>query len=289
MTGRELWTPDALMTAGVVLLLFGGAALLALQTRPALRRSVRAVWPEYAVLSLVFGVVSATVLFHQWLLPWVLCAMGARLGWELFRTVAPMPRWAALCGTAAGALLPLLAVPLMVWAMVWAAALGARLLLHGKSVVLWIDPILHPVLPFAIFATGFSDPDLLPVFLAALLLGETFDGYALIGGRLFGKHPLAPRLSPGKTIEGTLIGAVMLCATAAVAALWAQDLGPMTMAAALLIGCAALAGDLWASHLKRRAGVKDFPALLPPQGGLLDITDGWIASGAAFALAMSLL
>lgn len=289
MTGLELWTPGALIWGGAVLLTVGGGALLVLQTRPALRPSIRAVWPEYAVLSLVFAAVCVSVLLHEWLLPWVLCAMGARLGWELLRTLAPRQAWAAPCGAFLGALVPLLPVPMVIWGSVWIAVLVVRFALRGHGAVQWIDPILHPVLPFVIFATGFADPSLLPVFMAALLLGETFDGYALIGGRLFGKRPLAPRLSPGKTIEGTLAGAVMLCATAALAAVLADDLGPQAMAAALLVGCAALAGDLWASHLKRRAGVKDFPSLLPPQGGLLDVTDSWIASGAALALALSVL
>jgi len=55
-------------------------------------------------------------------------------------------------------------------------------------------------------------------------------------------------------------------------------LGSMTLA--LFVGALTVLGDLAASRLKRAAGVKDYPHLMRHQGGLLDITDAWIASGA---------
>ena len=51
-------------------------------------------------------------------------------------------------------------------------------------------------------------------------------------------------------------------------------------AIALLTGALTVAGDLAASRLKRASGVKDFPVVLPHQGGLFDTTDAWIATGA---------
>ena len=61
-----------------------------------------------------------------------------------------------------------------------------------------------------------------------------------------------------------------------------------SMLFALAAGALTVAGDLAASRLKRVAGVKDYPAVLPHQGGLLDITDAWIATGAGLVTLMSL-
>ena len=110
---------------------------------------------------------------------------------------------------------------------------------------------------------------------------ETFDSYALLGGKLFGKHKAFPNLSPNKTVEGLGIGAIMLMATAAGLGVLLAGLPVLASAAiALFAGVLTLAGDLLASRLKRLSGVKDYPQILPHQGGLLDITDAWVVTGA---------
>jgi phosphatidate cytidylyltransferase len=107
--------------------------------------------------------------------------------------------------------------------------------------------------------------------LVGTFLGDTG---AYLGGRLFGKRPLAPAISPNKTVEGLLIG--MVCSVAAV---WFasryQDWLPGTHALVLGIGVAALApvGDLFESFVKRQAGTKDAGHLLGAHGGVLDRLD----------------
>jgi len=101
------------------------------------------------------------------------------------------------------------------------------------------------------------------------------DTFAYFAGRLFGRHKLLERVSPGKTWEGFAGGA--LGSLAGALAVRALLLGAMPLWAALAVaaGGAALGplGDLSESMLKRAAGVKDSGRLIPGHGGLLDRID----------------
>lgn len=101
------------------------------------------------------------------------------------------------------------------------------------------------------------------------------DSLALLGGRRFGHRRLAPNISPGKTIEGSLSGLLGSALTALLcAALFGLNL-PVFGALALGAGIGATGqfGDLIESLLKRFAGVKDSGTLIPGHGGLLDRID----------------
>lgn len=118
----------------------------------------------------------------------------------------------------------------------------------------------------------------LPVWLL-LAVGTTWaaDVGAYATGSLWGRKKIVPRISPGKTWEGTFggFGAAAL-AVLGIAALF--GLGrPEAAVAALTIGPIAFAGDLLESWLKRRAGVKDSGALFPGHGGMLDRIDSLLA------------
>jgi phosphatidate cytidylyltransferase len=107
--------------------------------------------------------------------------------------------------------------------------------------------------------------------LVGTFLGDTG---AYLGGRLFGKRPLAPAISPNKTVEGLLIG--MVCTVLAV---WIagryQEWLPGTHAIVLGIGVALVApiGDLFESFVKREARTKDSGGLFGAHGGALDRLD----------------
>ena len=116
-----------------------------------------------------------------------------------------------------------------------------------------------------------------------VLLGVTIatDTGAYAIGRWLGRHPLAPRISPGKTREGAIAG-FLAGAVAGVALPFALDLDAevATIAAiAVLLPIAAQAGDLLESALKRRIGVKDSSGVLPGHGGLLDRMDSQLLAG----------
>ena len=105
------------------------------------------------------------------------------------------------------------------------------------------------------------------------------DIFAYLTGKLLGKHKLFPRVSPGKTIEGSIGGLVFTVIAITVFAHYADWL-PLSAA----IGMAAIAvvfgtlGDLCESMLKRQAGVKDSGKLIPGHGGILDRFDSVLFS-----------
>jgi len=116
--------------------------------------------------------------------------------------------------------------------------------------------------------------------LATFMVVWVADTAAYFSGRAFGRHKLAPGISPGKTVEG-LMGALV----ATIAAAWAGHLLPPFSLVPLLpwlmlvfvITLISVIGDLHESQLKREAGVKDSGTLLPGHGGLFDRLDSLLA------------
>lgn len=101
---------------------------------------------------------------------------------------------------------------------------------------------------------------------------------AYFSGRAFGKHKLAPQISPGKTWEGAagaLVGVVCygLLLRSLYPALAALGGLPGAVFALLLLTGVSIVGDLFESLLKRQAGIKDSSQLLPGHGGVLDRID----------------
>jgi phosphatidate cytidylyltransferase len=113
---------------------------------------------------------------------------------------------------------------------------------------------------------------LLTMFFALVMMTDTGAYYT---GRLIGRHKLAPRVSPGKTIEGAIGGFVMAVVTGCLCKLIFFREIPSAHALALGAGIGVIGqiGDLAESMLKRGAGVKDSGNLLPGHGGMLDRID----------------
>jgi len=111
-------------------------------------------------------------------------------------------------------------------------------------------------------------------------------GYAV--GVMFGKHPMAPSLSPKKSWEG-FAGSVLTCAVVGAVSL-PVVLGGLWWAGAVLGAVAAAGatlGDLIESSIKRDLGIKDMGALLPGHGGLMDRLDSLVVvAPIAWALLM---
>jgi phosphatidate cytidylyltransferase len=120
--------------------------------------------------------------------------------------------------------------------------------------------------------------------LAVMALAWVADIAAYFTGRAYGRHKLAPSVSPGKTWEGVwgaLVGVLIYGAVVGVVTGYlgaASFLGLLGAAICLLVLTAlGIAGDLFESLLKRQAGVKDSSALLPGHGGVLDRIDSLMA------------
>ena len=128
--------------------------------------------------------------------------------------------------------------------------------------------------------------------LFALVLIWAADSFAYFTGSRYGRTKLAPRISPGKTIEGAW-GALIGAALVALVGGWL--FGERGLALALLLGVAMLTvvfsiiGDLFESLIKRQANVKDSGALFPGHGGLLDRLDSVFAAMPAFAAGKALI
>ena len=113
------------------------------------------------------------------------------------------------------------------------------------------------------------------VFLDVLIGTFVGDTGAYFGGRLFGRRPLAPKVSPNKTVEGLVCGMLFAVLAVFLAGLYQTWL---SQGHALLLGVAVAAlgplGDLFESVVKRDAGVKDSGRVFGPHGGVLDRVDG---------------
>jgi len=107
--------------------------------------------------------------------------------------------------------------------------------------------------------------------LVGTFIGDTG---AYFGGRTFGRRPLAPRLSPGKTVEGLVAGIVMAIAATWFAGLYQDWLkGWEALVLGVGIGLAAPVGDLFESLIKRDADAKDTGRFFGAHGGALDRLD----------------
>lgn len=183
---------------------------------------------------------------------------------------------------AAGWLLAL-ALPILVFAHAeLRAALAAAPALPRQP---WIWPA---ALALGLGLVAFCRLAPAPLQLLVVLEVLVFDGFSQVSGQLLGRHRLVPRLSPAKTWEG-LAGGVAACLLLAwlLRPLLALAPGP-ALAGGAFTAALALSGDLSASALKRRCGLKDFGQRIPGHGGVLDRFDSLLVAAAGWSLPMAL-
>ena len=145
--------------------------------------------------------------------------------------------------------------------------------------------IAYLFLASIVFPTSFSL--LLPVLggesgkrliLIPFIAAWSADTFAQFGGKLFGKHKLAPRISPNKTVEGFfcgLAGGVLgMAIYGLVIHCIGHDVSWLSLLCFGLLGAAfGTVGDLFFSYIKREHGIKDFASIMPEHGGILDRFD----------------
>lgn len=133
----------------------------------------------------------------------------------------------------------------------------------------------------AIHAVGGRMATLL--LIATVIVSDTAQYYS---GRAFGKRPLAPAISPKKTIEGAIGGVIFGTAFLTIVGalvLPFSGYAPLVILG-LLVVVLGICGDLFESRLKRTAGMKDSSALIPGHGGVLDRIDALLFAVAPFYL-----
>lgn len=282
----------ALLAQAIGFAFAAGALLLLLLTAlPTSRTVAKQLWP---VLASEAAILAAGVL--PWLLPplvllGLLLLAAARIGFESgtvlglttgrdFRISHAILLTTALAVGWFSATLPLLVMifTLFVASVATIFALSEKTLLGSLARF-----SLFPLLPLAAFGHAAGEPRLAALMVLSFFLVEMFDSFSLLGGRLYGRTPLVPRLSPRKTWEGLMTGVgAVLVAVVSLSAWLGLPLPQLLLAAGAVIACA-ITGDLLGSRAKRQAGVKDYPAVMTVQGGLLDIADAWLVAGPCLA------
>lgn len=149
-------------------------------------------------------------------------------------------------------------------------------LVRGWGAAWYASGFVYALLPaLALLWIRERDAHGLALLIWTFLVTWATDIGAYFAGRSFGRHKLAPTISPNKTVEG-LIGGIVAATLFGGAWVLATDLPLPLLGLAPLFAIAAQAGDLFESGMKRRAGVKDSGNWLPGHGGVLDRLDGLV-------------
>ncbi|KMQ69987.1 phosphatidate cytidylyltransferase [Chryseobacterium sp. FH2] len=143
-----------------------------------------------------------------------------------------------------------------------------------------IFTVIYAALPFC-FALGlpkystFENTFTLEVLFLFVLIWSS-DTFAYLVGKFFGKHKMAPKISPKKTWEGYIGGVVLTLVLSFFIEKYNHDLRGNWMVVGFLVAAFAPLGDLVESQLKRNFGVKDSGNIIPGHGGVLDRLDSFI-------------
>lgn len=230
------------------------------------------VWFLPPIWTLVLALIAAALAFHEY------ATIAGELGARVPRLVSGAAVLAA-CAAAGGIHLPVNVVVLTAMVAIGAVAVGAGQ--PGPAVLRDAAASLFPVfyigLPLGALAGvhEIAGREAVLLLLATIVISDSAQYYC---GRAFGRRPLAPAISPKKTVEGAVGGVIF--GTAAMA-LIGMRVFPATHPAVLVLVAATIValgiiGDLFESLLKRSAGVKDSSALIPGHGGVLDRIDSWL-------------
>jgi phosphatidate cytidylyltransferase len=245
-------------------------------------------------------VLLAVLIATVWLLPpvWTLvvaevAALGAFLEYATLASAlgSPVPRvvvGAAVAAACAGVGIQgvsvdivLMTAVIVVGALVVGAGRPGPGVLRDAAVAIF--PILYIGLPLGALAAvrAIGGRAAILVLFVVIVVSDSAQYYT---GRALGRRPLAPAISPKKTIEGAVGGLIFGTAAMIVAGHLAfAEPRPLLLA---ILGAAVVAlgivGDLFESLLKRSAGVKDSSALIPGHGGVLDRIDSWLFAAPAY-------
>lgn len=147
--------------------------------------------------------------------------------------------------------------------------------------------LVYPCSLLLVVAIAATSKIWISVFLIACVSTWICDAFALFGGLLFGKHRLAPKVSPKKSIEGAVSGAlfsVFFAIPVFFILKHFEESGIYCPSLAVCIICSLICsslgqfGDLAASVFKRYVGIKDYSNLIPGHGGVLDRLDSLLFS-----------
>ncbi len=150
---------------------------------------------------------------------------------------------------------------------------------NAKDALMTLCTFIYPAAPIIaiIYICCLPAPLWTCIFVTGFLAAVSCDTFALFGGMAFGKHKLAPTVSPKKTIEGSISGTVVTIGISFAAWFLFRQYMPVELwqyvVTVAVCTVTSQIGDLSASFIKRAAGIKDFGNLIPGHGGMLDRID----------------
>jgi len=236
------------------------------------------VWFLPAVATLVLAALAAALAFVEY--ADVAAALGARVPRVLTGAAV-----VAACLAVGSTVAPLDVVLMSAFIAIGALAIAAG---HPGPAVLRdtaasVLPLVYIGLPLGSLAAVrvIGGREAVMLLVVTIVVSDSAQYYT---GRALGRRPLAPSISPKKTIEGAIGGVIL---GAAVMTLGGSRLFPAASLAMLMLGSVTvvglgIVGDLFESLLKRSAGMKDSSGLIPGHGGLLDRIDSWLFAGPAY-------
>lgn len=230
------------------------------------------IWLLPPTATLVLALAAATLAFFEY------AAIAAALGAPVARLVSLVATLATVVVMAIpGAPLDIVLISAVIAVGAIAVGAGQPDAARLREATASLFPVLYLGLPIGslVAIRASIGREALLVLIAIVVLSDSGQYYA---GRLFGRRPLAPTISPKKTIEGAVGGLVV--GTGAAMLLGAYWLTAVPAVPLALLGAALVAlgivGDLFESLLKRSAGIKDSSHVIPGHGGVLDRIDSWL-------------
>ena len=179
---------------------------------------------------------------------------------------------------------------MLLWAIIFLWLQG-----YPSSAILWSSkPVMLCLGVFLLVATWVALASIISLengrylLLLAVTIIVLADVGGYIAGKLFGRHKLAPTISPGKTWEGLLGGMVLQAFLVGILLQLFPDIDALDLCMLVFpVAICSVIGDLFESMLKRFRGVKDSSNLLPGHGGFLDRLDGVMAALPMFYVILS--
>ncbi|HTO41166.1 MAG TPA: phosphatidate cytidylyltransferase [Rhizomicrobium sp.] len=261
--------------------LAGAVAILLAGLNPAWKETVRGLWSAYRLEFAIVGAILIPAAIGGWLFIAVLlllCWRGQSEMFELFgiKGFGLVQLGAMALGgllVIAGALNRIEPSGALVLALVLATMCAFMQFARSRIGLAGFLSLLLPAWCVAMLAELQVSQGFIWILLVYATV-EMNDAFAYVGGKLFGRTKILPRLSPHKTLEGLIAGMVVGGGSGF---LIGHELLHLSAGASLKIALVALAagllGDVLTSLLKRWQQKKDFPALMLLHGGVLDIYD----------------
>ena len=226
---------------------------------------------------MILALIAAALAFVEY------ARLADALGLRVPRALAGAAVLAACVSVASGSNateLVLLTALITVGALSVASAHAGPGVLAGAAAALF--PMIYIGLPLgALAALRVAGRDVVGLLALGIIVSDSAQYYS---GRAFGRHLLAPAISPKKTIEGAIGGIVVGGAAMVLGGMrvFPDARLPLLALMAGAVVAAGIVGDLFESLIKRSAGVKDSSNLIPGHGGVLDRIDSWLFAGPVF-------